>query len=69
MEIGNITRCMAKVYSLGLMVVNTKVTMSMIINRDMESSLGQMEESMKEAGNLVKWTARVITLRKKVNRK
>ena len=53
MEIGNRIKCMEEEYLPGLMVENMKVNTMMIRNKDMEYSLGQMDESGVVSGRII----------------
>ena len=50
MATGNKIRCMEKVFSLGQMGENTKASITMIRNKDMEYSIGLMEGNMTDTG-------------------
>ena len=49
-EIGSKTKCMVEEYLLGRMDASTRENTLMIRNRDMESFIGQMEDSMMDTG-------------------
>ncbi len=48
------TKCMGKVYTHGLMEENTQVLMRMTKNKDMVAITGQMEDTMKDNGEMGK---------------
>lgn len=50
LEIGFVTKCMVRVYSLGPMAEDTKANIMMTRSKVMEFSYGQMVDSMMELG-------------------
>lgn len=58
---GKTTKCMAEESLSGLMVVNIRASMSMIKKKDMENSVGLMEDVIADSGKMENKMEKVLT--------
>lgn len=58
---GRTTKCMVEESLSGLMVVNIRASMSMIKKKDMENSVGLMEDVIADSGKMENKMEKVLT--------